>query len=82
MEGIHTVPYVNLGGNLYRHKPTATLPIEAERLTHNRQLIADALAHDPASWHGGWGNIDVINVLFANAVSTMLAGSMIARVAG
>ncbi len=71
MEGIHTLPYVNLGGNLYRHKPIATLPIEAERLTHNRQLIAA----DPPAWTNPSGCLAVLDVLAADCFAAMLGQS-------
>ncbi len=64
--------YVYSRRNLYAGEPTATLPLEAARLTDNRRLIAADLRRDPGSWHGGRNNIAVCDVLLGDCLGELL----------
>jgi hypothetical protein len=66
---LHNTTY---GRNLYTGEPSAALPAEAERLRWNRAVIAEDLRRDPRSWASGRNNVDVLDVLFADAVAAML----------
>ena len=81
MEGTRRLPYLTYQRNLYAGEHPTMLAIEAARLDDNRRLIGSDLRRDPGSWTGGRNNIDVLDVLFSDAISMMLTGSVIARVA-
>ncbi len=62
-------------------RKSRTLQAEAERIAWNRRIVAGDLARDPASWHGGQGNIDVLDVLLGDALAALLRHPMMMGVA-